>query len=236
MSALLSIEGLHAGYGSGDILQGVDLDVEEGKVVALLGRNGVGKTTLMHSVMGFVRPRSGSVRLAGRDLAGASAHAIARDGIALVPQGRRIFARLTVEENLRLARRAAKNGGPWTLERVYDLLPRLQERRRHRGNELSGGEQQMVALGRALLANPRLILFDEPSEGLAPLIVERVTETIAALRAEGLSAILVEQNLHVAVALADDVAIMTRGEIVYRAATPDFRKDPQTARALLGIA
>ena len=179
----------------------------------------------------------GSVKLDGRELAGASPHEIARAGIAIVPQGRRIFARLTVEENLKLARRAiADRAVEWSLDRVYELLPRLHERRRHRGNELSGGEQQMVAIGRALLANPRVLLFDEPSEGLAPVLVDRVTETIAGLRQRGLSAIVVEQNLHVAVALADSVAIMTKGEIVYRATTREFRGDRATAHALLGVA
>jgi branched-chain amino acid transport system ATP-binding protein len=236
VTALLAIEGLRAGYDTGDVVHGVDLELAQGEVVALLGRNGVGKTTLLHAAVGFLRPRAGSVRLDGRELAGRRPHEIARAGVAIVPQGRRIFARLTVEENLKLARRAVA-GRPveWTLERVYELLPRLRERRRHRGDELSGGEQQMVAIGRALLANPRVLLFDEPSEGLAPLIVDRVTDTIAGLRAEGLSAIVVEQNLHVALALADRVAIMTKGEIVYRATTADFRRDPATARAQLGV-
>jgi branched-chain amino acid transport system ATP-binding protein len=236
VTTLLRIDRLHAGYGAGDILHGVDLELEEGHVLALLGRNGVGKTTLVHSVVGLLRPRAGSVRLGDRDLAGRSSHEIARAGIALVPQGRRIFSRLSVEENLKLTRHTADSRPPqWTLEKVYDLLPRLYERRRHRGNELSGGEQQMVAIGRALLANPRVLLFDEPSEGLAPLIVDRVTETIASLREQGLSAVLVEQNLHVALALADNVAIMTKGEIVYRGTNAEFRQSPSVARAQLGI-
>jgi branched-chain amino acid transport system ATP-binding protein len=237
MTALLELRGVRAGYDTGDVIQDVDLDLEEGEVVALLGRNGVGKTTLMNTIVGLVRPRAGTIRLDGRDLAGRGAHEIARAGIAIVPQGRRIFARLTVEENLKLARRAtAGREQEWTLETVYELLPRLQARRRHHGNELSGGEQQMVAIGRALLANPRVLLFDEPSEGLAPLLVDRVTETIAGLREGGLSALVVEQNLHVAVALADRVAIMTKGEIVYRATTPEFRADRATAQTLLGVA
>ena len=238
MSALLEIRGVRAGYAdTGDVLQGVDLDLAQGEVIALLGRNGVGKTTLMNTVVGLVRPRAGSIALDGRDLAGESPHEIARGGIAIVPQGRRIFSRLTVEENLKLARRAtAGRIEEWTLPAVYELLPRLQERRRHRGNELSGGEQQMVAIGRALLANPRVLLFDEPSEGLAPLIVDRMTETIASLRERGLSAIVVEQNLHVAVGLADQVAIIAKGEIVHRATTAEFRADRATAHALLGVA
>jgi branched-chain amino acid transport system ATP-binding protein len=236
MNPLLRIEGLRAGYGAGDILHGVDLEVEEGQVVALLGRNGVGKTTLVHSIVGLVRPRAGSIRLGERELTGRSSHEIARAGIGFVPQGRRIFSRLSVEENLRLARHAADGReARWTLERVYELLPRLHERRRHRGNELSGGEQQMLAIGRALLANPRVLLFDEPSEGLAPLLVDRITQTIASLREEGLSAVLVEQNLHVALALADAVTIMTKGEIVYRGTNAEFRRSPEVARTRLGI-
>ena len=191
----------------------------------------------MNTIMGLVTARAGSITLAGRELAGASPHEIARAGIAIVPQGRRIFADLTVEQNLKLGTRASGDrAARWQLEEVYDLLPRLRERRRHRGDELSGGEQQMVAIGRALLANPRVLLFDEPSEGLAPLLVDRVRETIAGLRERGLSAILVEQNLHVAVALADRVAIMSKGEIVHRATVAEFRRDRATAQALLGVA
>ena len=238
MTPLLEIRGVRAGYAeTGDVLQGIDLDLNEGEVVALLGRNGVGKTTLMNTLVGLVRPRAGSIKLKGRELVGLSTHEIARDaGIAIVPQGRRIFARLTVEENLKLARRATGSRTvEWRLDDVYELLPRLRERRRHRGDQLSGGEQQMVAIGRALLANPRVFLFDEPSEGLAPRLIDVVTETIAGLRELGLSAIVVEQNLHVAVALADRVVIMTKGEIAYRATTQAFRGDRATAQALLGV-
>jgi len=237
MTALLEVRGVRAGYDtSGDVLQGVDLDLHDGEVVALLGRNGVGKTTFVNTLVGLVPLRAGSIRLDGREMAGSSPHEFARAGIGIVPQGRRIFARLTVEENLKLARKAtAGRATEWTLDAVYDLLPRLRERRRHRGNQLSGGEQQMVAIGRALLANPRVLLVDEPSEGLAPRIVDLVTDTIVGLRGSGLSAIVVEQNLHVAVALADRVAIMSKGEIAHRATTQEFRADRATAQALLGV-
>ena len=238
MTALLEISGVRAGYGSGDVLQGVDLDLHEGEVVALLGRNGVGKTTLMNAV-DRARPSARGVDQARRAASSRARapHEIARAGIAIVPQGRRIFARLTVDENLRLARRAA-DGRPveWSLDDVYGLFPRVWERRRHRGNELSGGEQQMVAIARALLASPRVLLFDEPSEGLAPLVVDLITDTIAGLRQRGLSAIVVEQNLHVAVRLADRVVIMTKGEVAYRATTEEFRGDRATVQALLGVA
>ena len=238
MTALLQIREVRAGYAeAGDVLRGIDLDLHQGEVVALLGRNGVGKTTLMNTLVGLVRPRAGSIRLERRELVGLSTHEVARDaGIAIVPQGRRIFTRLTVEENLKLARRATGSRPvQWRLDDVYELLPRLRERRRNRGDQLSGGEQQMLAIGRALLANPRVFLFDEPSEGLAPRLVDLVTTTIAGLRERGLSAIVVEQNLHVAVGLADRVAIMAKGEIAYRATTQTFRTDRATAHALLGL-
>ncbi len=236
MTALLEVRGLSAHYGVIHALQGVDLDVGGEQVVALFGRNGVGKTTLVSAVMGMLRPTSGSVRFDGRELAGAPPHVIARAGIGLVPQGRRVFAALTVEENLGIAARAAAGDRAWTRERVYDLLPRLADRRRNRGHQLSGGEQQMLAIGRALLGNPRLLLLDEPSDGLAPRIVDDIVEVLAELRAEGIPALLVEQNLGMALRLADVVAIMTKGQIVYRATAAEFRADPETARTLLGVA
>jgi branched-chain amino acid transport system ATP-binding protein len=234
MTPFLEVRGLIAGYGVSRVLHGVDLDVGRGQVVALLGRNGVGKTTLIHTIMGMVRPSGGSVVFDGDEITGRPAHVIARHGIALVPQGRRVFSALTVEENLRIARRG--NGGDgWNIERVYDLLPRLAERRRHRGDQLSGGEQQMVAIGRALLGNPRLVLLDEPSDGLAPLIVKDIIAVLAELRASGLSALLVEQNLRMALELSETVCIMTKGQIVHRASVSEFRRDPDTARSLLGV-
>ncbi|MBA2575661.1 MAG: ABC transporter ATP-binding protein [Euzebyaceae bacterium] len=233
---MLEVRGLSAHYGVIHALQGVDLDVGGEQVVALFGRNGVGKTTLVSAVMGMLRPTSGSVRFDGRELAGAPPHVIARAGIGLVPQGRRVFAALTVEENLGIAARAAAGDRAWTRERVYDLLPRLADRRRNRGHQLSGGEQQMLAIGRALLGNPRLLLLDEPSDGLAPRIVDDIVEVLAELRAEGIPALLVEQNLGMALRLADVVAIMTKGQIVYRATAAEFRADPETARTLLGVA
>ncbi|HEX2028689.1 MAG TPA: ABC transporter ATP-binding protein [Nitriliruptorales bacterium] len=231
---LLAVRDLDVYYGAAHVLQGVDLDVGCGQVLALFGRNGAGKTTLVHAVMGMVHPAGGSVRFDGHELAGRPAHVIARHGVALVPQGRRIFPTLTVGENLALATRAVGPGG-WTLDRVYSLFPLLRARHRHRGTQLSGGEQQMLALGRALLQNPRLLLLDEPSEGLAPRVVEQITEALAELRSSGLPALLVEQNLGMALQLADTAAIMTKGRIAWRGSAEEFRHAPERARTLLGL-
>jgi branched-chain amino acid transport system ATP-binding protein len=234
VTALLEVEGLRAGYAGSAVLHGVDLTIGEGQAVALLGRNGVGKSTFLAAVMGLLRPSSGSVRLAGRELAGKPANLVARAGVAIVPQGRRVFADLTVEQNLQVAagRRAT---GPWTPQRVHQVLPQLAERRRHRADQLSGGEQQMLAIARALLLNPRLLLLDEPSDGLAPTVVAKVGELLGQLRDQGLSVLLVEQDLRSAFAVADQVAVMAKGEIVHRAPTLQFRGDATLASRLLGV-
>ena len=234
MSAELVVEGLRAGYAGSTVLDGVDLTVGQGEVVGLLGRNGVGKTTLMSTLVGWVRPSSGSVRLDGEELAGAATHRIARSGVAIVPQGRRVFAPLTVENNLRIA---VPRGGAraWSIERVYELMPRLAERRRNRGDQLSGGEQQMLAIARALLLEPRLLLLDEPSDGLAPAVVEQVVGVVARLREEGLSVLLVEQDLHAAFALCDRILVMQKGRIVHDSTTREFRSDAERGRRLLGV-
>jgi branched-chain amino acid transport system ATP-binding protein len=234
VTALLEVRALRAGYHGSVVLYDVDFTVPEGQAVALLGRNGVGKTTFLATVMGLLKPISGSVRLRGRELAGAPANVVARAGVAIVPQGRRVFADLTVEQNLQVAVRRGVTGA-WTAERVYQMLPQLADRRRHRGDQLSGGEQQMLAIARALLLNPRLLLMDEPSDGLAPTVVAQVIELIAGLRREGLSVLLVEQDLRVAVTLAEEIAVMRKGQIVHRAPTAEFRSDPARARQLLGV-
>jgi branched-chain amino acid transport system ATP-binding protein len=234
VTALLEVSALRAGYQGSVVLHEVDFTVREGQAVALLGRNGVGKTTFLAAVMGLLKPISGSVRLQGRELAGAPANVVARAGVAIVPQGRRVFADLTVEQNLQVAVRRGVTG-PWTARRVYEVLPRLAERRHHRGDQLSGGEQQMLAIARALLLNPRLLLLDEPSDGLAPTVVTQVIELIAGLRHEGLSVLLVEQDLRAAVTVADEIAVMRKGQIVHRAPTPQFRSEPTLARQLLGV-
>ena len=233
MTDLLTVRGLSAGYDGTTVLDGVDFTVPAGGVVALLGRNGVGKTTFVHTIMGMIKPYAGSILIGDRELAGAPAHVVARNGVAIVPQGRRVFAPLTVEENLRIA--AGRKPGPWTPERIYDLMPRLAERRTNRGDQLSGGEQQMLAIGRALLRDPRLLLLDEPSDGLAPAIIDQVAELLEGLRGEGIAAVLVEQDLPLAFRLADDVAVMQKGRIVHRGPLTDFRADRDRAHKLLGV-
>lgn len=230
---LLQVTDLRSGYRGGQVLKGVDLDVAEGQVVAVLGRNGVGKTTLVHTLLGLVRPTSGSVLFDGTELAGLAPHSIARRGISLVPQGRRVFPRLTVEENLRIAQR--RRASTPALSDIYERLPRLRERRHYRGDQLSGGEQQMVAIGRALLGAPRLILLDEPSEGLAPLVIQEVGQTIAELARAGVSALLVEQNLWLAIELASTIRIMAGGKVAYQASCDQVRDDPSDALELLGV-
>ncbi len=235
----LRISGLISGYGRSSVLQGVDLDVPDGGVLGLLGRNGVGKTTLVHTVMGLVRPTAGSIMLDAAELAGRRTDQIARAGLALVPQGRRIWPNLDVTEHLTLAsRRSGRSGAgsSWTVPKILDLLPRLGERSQHLGGQLSGGEQQMLAIARALLTGPRMLLMDEPSDGLAPTIVDQIGEVIGALKSEGVTVLLVEQDLHLAFTVADEIAVMVKGQIAHRCTTAEFRADEPTARRLLGVA
>jgi branched-chain amino acid transport system ATP-binding protein len=228
---MLKVEQLHAYYGDSHILQGVTLEVGQGQVVGLLGRNGAGKTTTIRSVIGELRPRRGRVVLFGQDVTGAPPERIARLGVGLVPQGRGIFPTLTVRENLLLAARP----GPWTEERVYALFPNLRMRRGHRGAQLSGGEQQMLAIGRALLTNPRLLLLDEPSEGLAPLLVREIGGVIQRLRAEGLAILLVEQHLPMALRVADRLYVLNKGQIVYQGLPAQLRADEHVKHTFLGV-
>ena len=229
---LLEVVDLVSGYEGSRVVDEVSLTVAAGETVALLGRNGVGKTTLLESIMGMVRPTSGQVMVNGQDLRGRMPNAISRAGVAVVPQGRRIFAPLTVEEHLRISRR---KGGTWTVQEVYDLMPALAERRSHLGSQLSGGEQQMLSIGRALLCSPQLILLDEPSDGLAPAVVERVGEVLRDLATSGLALLVVEQDLRLAFDLADRVMVMAKGQIVHRGSVADFRADGARARSLLGL-
>lgn len=233
MSELLTVNDVHVGYGGSRVVQGISFSLKAGEGLAIFGRNGVGKTTLMHSLMGLVTPISGSVRLSGKELAGQPTHQIARAGIAIVPQGRRLFPTLTVQENLTLG--ADPKRGHWNLERIFELLPRLAERRSQRTGLMSGGEQQMVAIGRALLRNPELLLLDEPSEGLAPRVIDDIADVLGELRKEGMSLIVVEQNLELGCGLADRVLIMDIGRIIHESTVKDFRHDPDVAHRYLGV-
>jgi branched-chain amino acid transport system ATP-binding protein len=232
--SLLEVRSLVAGYDRSTVLDGVDLSLAPGAALGLLGRNGVGKTTLVMTLMGLVAATSGSVRLDGVELAGRRPDVIARAGVALVPQGRRVWSTLTVAEHLALA--TGRRAGTWTVSGVLELLPRLAERRRHYAGQLSGGEQQMLAVARALLTNPTLVLLDEPSDGLAPAIVEQLIGVIGAMRAEGVAVLLVEQDLHLAFSVSDQIAVMEKGRIVHQVPTEDFRRDRATAHRLLGVA
>jgi branched-chain amino acid transport system ATP-binding protein len=233
---MLEVRGLHSYYGDAHILHGVSLDVAPGEVVALLGRNGMGKTTLIRSIMGLAPPqvREGTIRFEGQDLRRLRPHGVAQRKIALVPQGRRLFGSLTVTEHLTMLKPASAKQG-WTLTRVLETFPRLAERRHHRGAQLSGGERQMLAVGRALLLDPKLVLMDEPSEGLAPVMVQHLETVIAELRKEGLGILLVEQNLYSALAVADRVFVMETGQIVHQGAKREIEADPASLRRYLGV-
>ena len=239
---MFEAENVHSYYGGAHVLQGVGLHVPEGALVALLGRNGVGKTSFIRSVIGMTPPavRSGSVRYQGQELLGKPSYRIADMGIGLVPQGRHIFRSLTVVENLTMAARKGKNDGQqasklWDLDRICSVFPRLAERKRHRGSDLSGGEQQMLAIARALMTNPSLLLMDEPSEGLAPVIVQQLRDQMLLLKQDGLSMLLVEQQLGLALAVADDVYILDKGIVVYHGTPQELRSSPETMHRYLGV-
>ncbi len=230
---MLEVAGVHTYYGESHVLQGVSLTVGAGEAVAILGRNGAGKTTLIRSIIGFTPPRRGAVRFRGQDITRWASYRLTALGLALVPQGRRVFPSLSVRENLEVARRG---DGLWSLERVYTVFPRLRERERNRANKLSGGEQQMLAIGRALMSNPDLLLMDEPTEGLAPLIVREVGQVMRDLRREGLSILLVEQNLPLALSVADRVHILSRGQIVYSSTPGELMASEEVKSRYLGVA
>ena len=214
--AILSVHDIHTYYGDAYVLQGLSLELEQGQILGLLGRNGAGKTTLVNAIVGFNPPRRGRIVFKDIDVTLASSFDIIRSGIGLVPQGRRVFPSLSVEENLLVAGRSAGRRG-WNLSRVYGLFPRLEERRRQRAGTLSGGEQQMLAIGRGLMTNPDCLIMDEPSEGLAPIIIQGVWDAIGMLKEEGLSILLVEQNAALALKLVDYVHVMSKGQLVYSA-------------------
>jgi branched-chain amino acid transport system ATP-binding protein len=231
--ALLVVEGLTCGYGEAVVLSDVSFTLEAGRSLALLGRNGTGKTTLLDTLVGVTRRHAGRIYLAGQALHRMPVHRRASAGIGWVPQERNIFKSLTVEENLT----AVAQPGPWDLKRVFELFPRLQERRRNLGTALSGGEQQMLAFARALVLNPRLLLLDEPLEGLAPIIVTELLRAIRRVaRDEGLPSIVVEQHPHLVLGVTDDAIVLDRGGIAYRATSEDLRSDPSPLDAWLGVA
>jgi branched-chain amino acid transport system ATP-binding protein len=228
----LQAEALHTFYGKSHILHGVSLELREGEIVTLLGRNGAGKTTTLRSLVGLTRARDGAVRIFGRTTTDLPPYAIAAMGVGYVPEGRRVFANLTVEENLKVP---LDRPGPWTIARVFELFPRLFERRRNKGRQLSGGEQEMLSIGRALLLNPKILLLDEPSQGLAPLIVQEVLRVVASMRDAGIAVLLVEQNVRAAVEIADRAYVLDDGRIVFEGPAAEFAKDEERVRALAGV-
>jgi branched-chain amino acid transport system ATP-binding protein len=231
MSVALHAKGLHTFYGKSHILHGVGLEVAEGRITALLGRNGAGKTTTLRSLMALTPPREGRITIFGVDTTHLSTYRIAAAGVGYVPEGRRIFANLSVEENLKVP---LERGGPWTIDRVFTLFPRLAERRQNRGRQLSGGEQEMLSIGRALLLNPRLLILDEPSQGLAPLIVREVFQIVSRMRDEGISILLVEQNARMSLEIADDAYVLDDGNVVYSGSARELAADEARVRALAG--
>jgi branched-chain amino acid transport system ATP-binding protein len=233
----LAISDIDTYYGDSHVLHGVSFSLQPGRLLGLLGRNGAGKSTCMSTIMGFLKPRRGSISLYGDPVAGLAPDVIARKGICLVPQGRRMFRTLTVRENLMVAAQSRKNGGTatWSLDRVFQLFPRLRERHAQVAGSLSGGEQQMLAIGRALMGNPRVLLMDEPSEGLAPQLVAEVGRTIAQLKSEGQSIVLVEQNIKLALDLADEIVIINTGRVVFRGAADKLKVDDAIVSQHLGV-
>ena len=232
--SILEVQDIHTYYGEAYVLQGLSLHLEQGQILGLLGRNGVGKTTLVNSIIGFTPPRRGRIVFKGTDITRNSSFETVRTGMGLVPQGRRVFPTLTVEENLVVAGRSAERHG-WNLDRVYDLFPRLQERRLQRAKTLSGGEQQMLAIGRALMTNPDCLIMDEPSEGLAPIIIQGLWEAIGKLKREGMSILLVEQNASLALKLVDYVHVMSKGQVVHSSTPKELWANDAIKHSYLGI-
>jgi branched-chain amino acid transport system ATP-binding protein len=232
--AILEVQDIHTYYGDAYVLQGLSLALEQGQILGLLGRNGVGKTTLVNSIVGFTPPRRGRIVFKGADVTTESSFDTVRRGMGLVPQGRRVFPTLSVEENLRVASRNTGRHG-WTLERIYPLFPRLSERRRQRAKTLSGGEQQMLAIARGLMTNPDCLIMDEPSEGLAPIIIQAVWQIIRKLKDEGLSILLVEQNAALALQLVDYVHVMSKGQVVHSSEPRTLERDEAVKSKYLGI-
>ncbi len=234
MPALLSIQDIHTYYGDSYVLQGLSLEIQKGEALGILGRNGMGKTTMINSIMGFVPPRRGQIVFQGKDITGLTSYEISTLGLGLCPQGRRVFPTLTVRENLIVAEQTHSNSR-WNFDTVYELFPRLGERRDQRAGSLSGGEQQMLAIGRALMTNPECLILDEPSEGLAPLIIQDLGEAIRSLKDEGLSIILVEQNAPFAIKTVDRVSVIGKGQVVYESSPADLWANEEVKQTHLGI-
>ena len=230
---MLEVRDIHTYYGDSHVLQGISLSMTRGQVVGILGRNGMGKTTLIRSIIGFTPPRRGQIMFKDRDITAWSSNRAVGFGLGLVPQGRRVFPSLSVMENLTVAVKG--DNGPWTVARVLELFPRLRERGAHRAGKLSGGEQQMLAIGRALMTNPELLLMDEPTEGLAPLLVREVGRVIESLKAQGLSILLVEQNLPLALRVADHVHVLSRGRVVHSSAPDALWRNEEIKSRYLGL-
>ena len=236
MAALLAVEDLHAGYGAGSVLHGVTLEVRAGEVVSLLGRNGMGKTTTVRAIMGLLRPTRGTVRVHGAPQEGRACHEVARAGIGLVPEGRQVFPNLSVEENLiATAAKRAGRADRWTLRRVYALFPQLAERRRHLGGHLSGGEQQMVAIGRALMTNPELLILDEATEGLAPLVRTQIWRCLAGLKAGGQAILVIDKNIGPLKRLADRHYVLEKGRVVWHGSSVELEAQSAVQHTYLGV-
>jgi len=232
---MLELADIHTYYGRSQALWGISLRVERGSVVGILGRNGMGKTTIIHSIIGFTPPQRGRVIVKGKEVTHLEPNRIAQMGVALIPQGKRIFPSLSVRENLTMAARGGGRGEAWSLDKIYSIFPILKERANQRGNLLSGGEQQMLCIGRALMTNPDLLLMDEPSEGLAPLIVQELGDTIKELNRRSLSILLVEQNISLALAVVDYVYVVDKGMIVHESTPAELEKDEKVKEVYIGL-
>ena len=233
MSVIFAADKIHTYYGKSHILHGVSMEVREGELVALLGRNGAGKTTTMRSIMGLTPPREGSITLFGQNTTNWTSYRIANAGVGYVPEGRKIFGHLTVHENLLVP---PQTKGRWQLDTVYQLFPRLAERRTSKGGKLSGGEQEMLSIARALLLNPRFLILDEPSQGLAPVIVQEVMRTVGRMKEEGIAVLLVEQNAFLALQIADRAYVLSDGEIVHEGPAQELAADKERMESLAGVA
>jgi len=232
---VLKLANVHTYYGESHIINGVSFEIEKGSVTALLGRNGMGKTTIIRSIVGFTPPRSGEIHFKGKEISSLPPHSICQMGLALVPQGRRIFPSLSVQENLTIGMRSSEASSSWSLDKAYSSFPILKERSNYKGNLLSGGEQQMLAIARALLTNPDFVLMDEPSEGLAPILIQKVGEIISQLKSDGLTILLTEQNLSLALEVSDYVYILSKGEVVYQSKPKELMNNQEAQVMYLGV-